>query len=71
MKTFEELRNSIKNEIPIVWNNPEPIDGNDYTISHIDYIEESNTWDINLPILVQYNNGGSESEIFLHEISLK
>ena len=71
MKTFEELRNSIKNEIPIVWNNPEPIDGNDYTISHIDYIEESNTWDINLPILVQYHNGGSESEIFLHEISLK
>ena len=71
MKNFEELRNSIKNGIPIVWNNPEPIDGNDYTISHIDYIEQSNTWDINLPIIVQYNNGASESEIFLHEISLK
>ena len=71
MKNFEELRNSIKNEIPIVWNNPEPIDGNDYTISHIDYIEQSNTWDINLPIIVQYNNGGSEAQVFLHEIILK
>lgn len=71
MKTFEELKHAVNNNIPIVWNNHNPIKGNDYTITHIDYIEKSNTWVIDLPILVQYNNGGSESEIFLHEISLK
>ena len=43
MKTFQELKEAIKNNIPLVWNDPDFINGNDYTITYIEdlnYIDE-------------------------------
>ena len=71
MKSFKELKEAIDNNIPIIWNDPRQIVGNDYTISHVDYIEEWEKWDIKLPILVQYNDGYSIDEAFIEEIEIK
>lgn len=68
MKTIEELNRAWVNNLILVWNDPDPIKGNDYTIS---YIEDLNDLDEDSPILIQYNNGGSEAQVFLHEILIK
>lgn len=69
MKSIQELKEAIINNIPLVWNDPDPIKGNDYTISYIEGIDDD--FDRYTPILIQYNDGGSEAEVFLHEISIK
>lgn len=69
MKSIQELKEAIINNIPLVWNDPDPIKGNDYTISYIGDIDDD--FDEYTPILIQYNDGGSEAEVFLHEISIK
>lgn len=69
---IEELRLAIKDKTPLVWNDPDPIDGNDYTIEFIEDLNEIDNgeddfeWDYT-PILIQYG-GGSEAEVFLYEI---
>ena len=70
MKSIKELKSAISNNIPLVWNDPDPIKGNDYTISYIEDIEDIDDFDEYTPILIQYNNGGSEAQVFLHEIKL-
>jgi hypothetical protein len=69
MRRIQQLIEAIEYKKPLIWNDPEPIEGNDYTISWIEGI----TSDIDVldPILIQYNNGLSEAQVFLHEISLK
>ncbi len=69
MRNFKELRAAIKTGTPLIWNDPDPIEGNDYTISYIEDIPE----DIGRrdPILIQYNDGESEAQVFLHEILKK
>ena len=69
MKSIKELKSAISNNIPLVWNDPDPIKGNDYTISYIEDIDDD--FDEYTPILIQYNNGGSEAQVFLHEILTK
>jgi hypothetical protein len=36
MKTINELINAWKNNVPLVWNDPDPIESNDYTITYIE-----------------------------------
>ena len=71
MTTFNELRSAIWNNTPLIWNDPDPIEGNDYTITSIastdGYTDEN---DKLIPILIQYG-GSSEAEVFLHEILKK
>jgi hypothetical protein len=73
MKKLAELKQAVAKEKELVWNDPDPIQGNDYTISFIedidDDIEEANV--VDYPILIQYNNGRSEAQVYLHEIILK
>jgi hypothetical protein len=68
MRTFKELKKSIDNNEELVWNDPDSIEGNDYTISWIEPISED--FDEYTPILIQYGEG-SEAEVFLHEILKK
>ena len=65
MKTFEELKNAIEKRIPLVWNDPDFIEGNDYKITYIEPIQED--FDDYTPILILYGEG-SEAEVYLHEI---
>jgi len=69
MKRIQELIEAIEYKKLLIWNDLEPIEGNDYTISWIEGI----TSDIDRldPILIQYNNGLSEAQVFLHEILIK
>jgi hypothetical protein len=67
MKTFDELRSAIYNDFPLIWNDPDPIEGNDYTITYIEPL--TNDMDEHTPILIQY--GGSEAQVYLHEIIRK
>ena len=71
MRTKQELLNAIESGVPLVWNDPDPIEGNDYTITSFEdlsMIPEEDLYDY--PILIQYG-GGSEAEVFLHEILIK
>jgi len=67
MKNLSELISAIYNDFPLVWNDPDPIEGNDYTITYIEPI--TNDMNEHTPILIQY--GGSEAQVYLHEIIIK
>jgi hypothetical protein len=69
MKTLAELKQAIADKKELVWNDPDPIEGNDYTITFIEDIDEE-VFDDVYPILIQYG-GGSEAQVYLHEIILK
>lgn len=73
MKNLAELKQAIAENKQLVWNDPDPIDGNDYTISFIEDIDDDSEDDdmVDYPILIQYNNSGSEAQVYLHEIILK
>jgi hypothetical protein len=68
MRNLNELKKAIENKIPLVWNDPDPISGNDYTITYIEPLTED--LDDYSPILIQYGEG-SEAEVYLHEILVK
>jgi hypothetical protein len=57
--TKEEINQSLVYGDPLFWKDPDPISGVDYKITHIEVGEEIS--------LIQYN-GGSEAEVFNHEI---
>ena len=68
MKTKEEVKDAIINQKKMVWNDPEPIDGNDYTVQKI--------WNINEETaMIQYGEDNSEylseAEVHLSELTLK
>jgi hypothetical protein len=69
MKTLAELKQAVADKKELVWNDPDPIEGNDYTITFIEEIDEE-VFDDYYPILIQYG-GGSEAQVYLHEIILK
>ena len=66
--TYKEVIAAMKVGIPLVWNDPDPIEGNDYTITMVREMIDGE--DDNSPLLIQYG-GGSEAEVFLHEILKK
>ena len=71
MKSLAELKQAIADNKELVWNDPDPIKGNDYTINFIEDIDDEFEEDIvDYPILIQYG-GGSEAQVYLHEIILK
>lgn len=47
----------------LVWNDPDPIEGNDYRITSRIQCEDNTS-------LITYNNGYSEAEVFDHEIKI-
>lgn len=73
MRTITDLKQALSENKQLVWNDPDPIKGNDYTINFIEDIdEEFDNDDFSMyPILIQYNDFGSEAQVYLHEIILK
>ncbi len=51
MKSITDLKKAIENKIPLVWNDPDPIIDNDYTITYIEEITDE--IDEYSPILIQ------------------
>ena len=69
MRTLTELKEAVASGKKLVWNDPDPIKGNDYTISFIEVLTDIEDVDANCtPILIMYNEGGSEAQVYLHEI---
>lgn len=67
-----EISKAFESGSTLVWNDPDPIEGNDYTIRSISYIDEEMA-------VIQYGEKGnfidgievfSEAEVFISEISL-
>ena len=73
MRSLLELKQALAENKQLVWNDPDPIKGNDYTINFIEDIDvEFDEDDFSMyPILIQYNDFGSEAQVYLHEIILK
>ena len=74
---IKKLKEAIKKGLTLKWNDPDPIKGNDYTISFIEdleAIEDGEDFTVldwaDIPVLIQYG-GGSEAEVWISEISLK
>lgn len=61
--TQNQIVKAFKNGIPLIWNDPDPIEGNDYTITNISEIWKDGA-------LIEYGKS-SEAEVYLHEISIK
>jgi len=70
MRSLAELKQAVAENKQLVWNDPDPIKGNDYTINFIEDLDEED-FDDDYPILIQYNDFGSEAQVYLHEIILK
>ena len=73
MRNLADLKQAVAENKQLVWNDPDPIKGNDYTINFIEDIDEDIEDDdmVDYPILIQYNDFGSEAQVYLHEIILK
>ena len=73
MKSLADLKQALSEDKQLVWNDPDPIKGNDYTINFIEDIDEDVEDEdmVDYPILIQYNDFGSEAQVYLHEIILK
>lgn len=74
MKTYNQLKRAIDNNIPLIWNDPDPIKGADYTIKAVHNVEQLKDWATeeiqDFPILITYGEN-SEAEIYINEIVLK
>jgi hypothetical protein len=72
METFKELKQAIADKKELVWNDPDPIDENEYTITFVESLDDiDDDEDIrDYPILIQYGVG-SEAEVTVNEILLK
>ena len=57
----QEIKHAITNKTPLIWNDPNPIEGNDYTINSISDMDEETA-------IIQYG-GASEAEVYLTEIT--
>lgn len=70
MKSLQELKEAIATGQDLYWNDPDPIPENDYKITWIEPItpELEEDFDQDYPILIQYANGASEAQVYLHEI---
>lgn len=57
-------KNLIKavNEGKLYWNDPDPIEGNDYKVTTIDVINRETSF-------ITYNNGNSEAEVYNSELN--
>jgi hypothetical protein len=65
MRNLNELKKAIENKIPLVWNDPDPIEGANYNITYIEPLTDD--IDEDTPILIHYGEG-SEAEVYLWEI---
>ena len=68
----EEILKAFESGLKLVWNDPDPIEGNDYTIRSISYIDDEMA-------VIQYGDNTimfdnkpclSEAEVFISEISV-
>ncbi len=72
MLTLAELKQAIIEEKELIWDDSDPINDNDYTISYIEDLSNINETDIeDFPIYIEYNNGDSEANVLLSEIKYK
>lgn len=60
--TKKEILKALKEGKVLVWNDPDPIEGNDYVITNVHEIDDETA-------LIHYG-GGSEAEVYLSEISI-
>lgn len=75
--TYNKLIKAIAENKDLVWNDPDPIEGNDYTIETVTILnggmeddEDMDDMYDDMCALIQYG-GGSEATVFISEISLK
>jgi len=70
---YRTLKNAIQNNLPLVWNDPAPIEGNDYNITQVFKMPEQeppeDEWEDTI-LLIHYG-GGSEAEVLPGEIDFK
>jgi len=65
---IREVKDAVINQQKMVWNDPDPIEGNDYTVQKIWNIDEETA-------MIQYGEDNSkylsEAEVYLTELAIK
>ena len=68
MENIREVKEAVISQQKMVWNDPDPIDGNDYTVQKIWNIDEETA-------IIQYGEDNSEylseAEVYISELALK
>lgn len=67
MRNIGELKKAVAENKPLIWNDPEPIQGNDYNITYVEPLDDFDDDETDIPILIHYG-GGSEAEVLVSEI---
>lgn len=67
--TIETLKSHLLHNGKIMWDDPIPIVGNDYTINAI-WWDSNFEEDSDLEISIKYNNMHSDAQVYLHEINI-
>jgi len=71
MENIKELKESLLNKEILVWNDPDPIKNNHYTITSVEDLNQewfdNDEFRNDIPILIQYGMG-SEAQVYLHKI---
>lgn len=74
MKTIKDLKELIKQAKAshrfLMWNDPESIDGNSYSISYLDVHQSSTDDDEDEIVYIRYNDGMSDAHVYVSEISI-
>lgn len=68
MRTIRQLKTAIAAGDTLIWNDPDPIEGNNYIISEV-FLDDNDEYFEDTPILIQYG-GGSEAEVLVSEIAI-
>ncbi len=67
---LSEIKKAQAENKKLKWNDPDPIEGNDYTITYIEDLSGLTNEEMeDYPVLIQYG-GGSEAQVYLSEITL-
>ena len=68
MENIREVKDAVISQQKMVWNDPDPIDGNNYTVQKIWSIDEETA-------MIQYGEDNSEdlseAEVYISELALK
>ena len=69
---IEDIKKAFDNNQKLIWNDPDPIEGNDYTIKEINFkgLDCLTADDLDDCILLIQYGEGSEAEVFPSEIAL-
>lgn len=68
---YDELIKALNDEKDLVWDDPDPIEGNDYTIDTVTILRGEDMDDEDICAHIEYGDGSSQATVYISEIKVK